>query len=163
MAPSHSTSQPDLIRRLMDEQMDLAGHLREVLKQEYAILSQATPEGLDALLPEKQSALERLLQADTALHDVLKQHGLDGDAKDIEQLMRLLDPAGGLAASWRRLADVLNECETQNQTNGSLVEMSRQQVELALNVLRGETPATSTYGSNGQTQRSARSRSIAEA
>ena len=160
MAPSDSTSRPDVLRRLLDTQLAAATTLRDVLAHEYDILRQPTPDGLDTLLPEKQAALDALANADRDLREAL---GDQATATDIEQTMSRLDASGALARTWRQLADVLRECETRNQTNGSLVELSRQHVELALNVLRGETAAASTYGANGQTQRAARSRSIAEA
>ena len=160
MPPSDPTSRPDTIRHLLNSQLAAATALRDVLAREYDILRQPTPDGLDTLLPEKQAALNALANADQDLREAL---GDQADTADIEQAMTRLDASGALVRSWRQLAEVLRECETRNQTNGSLVELSRQHVELALNVLRGETPATSTYGSNGQTQRAARSRSIAEA
>jgi flagellar biosynthesis/type III secretory pathway chaperone len=162
MASSDSTSRPEVMRRILSTQLAAATRLRDVLTREYDILRQPTPDGLDALLPEKQAALNALADADRELRDALGNQAT-ARAADIEQSMAQLDATGGLAGTWRQLADVLRECETRNQTNGSLVELSRQHVELALNVLRGETPPTSTYGSNGQTERAARSRSIAEA
>lgn len=159
-----STSQQVMaVENLLTGQLEVVAVLRQILLDEFEILSQNSPEGLEDLLAKKQEALSKLATSDDALRAMLGEHGLADDAPGLEQLFSRLDSSGRLQRHWDRLAALLRECETQNQTNGGLVELSQQQVELALNVLRGETQSAPTYGADGHARRASRSRSIAEA
>lgn len=160
------SSQRDSLTSLLSAQTALAERLHDLLTREYDLLTRVTaeaPDDLGRLLADKQALLAEIAEADRQLRETLAAQGLAADSTGLDALLARLDDSGGLARSWQRLAALLHECETQNLTNGGLVELSQRQVQFALDVLRGETTGTSTYGADGHTRSLGRSRSIAEA
>jgi flagellar biosynthesis protein FlgN len=52
---------------------------------------------------------------------------------------------------WKQVLDNLENCRNSNLTNGGILEASRQHVEQALCILRGQSGAPALYGQDGDT------------
>ena len=163
MASITPSSQTSRIASSLAEQQQTSAALLEVLSREYETLSSTHPENLEAIVRQKQELLARLGELDQALRATITAAGFGEDSKGLEAFLRAADTSGRLQQQWRKVADTLRECETQNQVNGGLLELSQRQVEQALTLLRGQPQEGTLYSADGHRIQGSRSRPLAEA
>ena len=105
----------------MQEQIRCAEAMLAALDRENQALLDGNTDGLNLVGAEKVQLMESL--------------------ESLERERRLMAqvPDGGTAGQshWQRLLELMEECRRRNERNGALVNLRREQVDQALNVLRG--------------------------
>ena len=148
-----STSLVQHVEALLDQQLQMADELKQILADENAALIQREYEQLQhitQLKDQKSSTIEvlgeQLRQRLAAAGLSLSQQSLDtieaGAPKEtatrLHQLRQELEPA-------------LQDCQGQNLVNGQITAVNRQSAEAALAILRGQfAPGNLTYGAAGK-------------
>lgn len=118
--------------------VEAAQSLLDCLQREYTALTGQDPAAIEAIVREKHDRLSRL---ETALHR----------------------PAPGTQTAPAGLTALLAECERHNRINGNIIEVSRQHVQRALALVRGQNPEPALYGPQGDARHGTDSRSLARA
>jgi flagella synthesis protein FlgN len=126
-----------LLKSLETERSALAG-------RDTAALARSTEEKL-----EHTQKLERLERERERL---LAEMGFAGDLADLNKCFESLPgKTHSLRALWQQILANTEACRTSNLTNGGILEASRQHVEQALCILRGQSGAPSLYDPKGET------------
>ncbi|MFO8003316.1 flagella synthesis protein FlgN [Thioalkalivibrio sp.] len=148
---------------LLAEAVREACLLESALEREMAALSNRDVDALNEAVARKHQAaqsLERLTQAQTGL---LQAGGFDSDGSGMEACLRDWDHEGVAQPRWHRLQEVMGRCRHLNQVNGGVVHAHQQQVQQAIQILRGGESRTELYDPRGRTVSDGPSRHISKA
>jgi flagellar biosynthesis/type III secretory pathway chaperone len=124
-----------------------------------------SPQDLDAVLAAQVRCAEQMLEALDREHEALVggspndvANASNAKADLVEALETLETRRGALAADadgaqlesaeWRRLRELVADCQRRNQRNGVLLKARADNVRVALNALRGAEPEL--YGPQGR-------------
>lgn len=135
------------IQRVIREQVGSAESMLEILDQEYQALLDGDTESLNRASADKARVIEDLETLERARQDL----ALPGRP----------DPADLADSSWSKMLALIEQCRERNQRNGALVNARREQVLLALNMLRGSDD--SVYDESGAVARGSSARVLGEA
>jgi len=135
------------MQRVLREQVGSAESMLEILDQEYQALLDGDTENLNRAGAEKARVIEDLETLERARQDLAGTAQPDGG--DTPQ------------SSWSEVLDLIKQCRERNQRNGALANARREQVLLALNVLRGSDD--SVYDESGSVARGVGARALGEA
>jgi flagellar biosynthesis/type III secretory pathway chaperone len=80
---------------------------------------------------------------------VVAELGFGADTASLEKCFNSLHQAGLFKRLWRQILANLEACRDGNLTNGGILEASRQHVEQALCILRGQSGSTTLYSQAG--------------
>jgi flagellar biosynthesis/type III secretory pathway chaperone len=122
-APPHDSG----LVAVLDEQLHCARAMLETLAQEHEALRTGDPERLNAAGADKARLVETL-------------EALERERRDLAAALeiKLASVDGSDAGSkWRQLLEIIEECKRRNQLNGGIVRARREQVLVALKLLRG--------------------------
>lgn len=162
MTASHSFPM-ERLDALLAEAVREAFLLESALEREMAALSSRDVDALNEAVARKHQAaqsLERLTQAQTAL---LQAGGFDSDGSGMEAFLRDWDHEGVTRPRWNRLQEVMGRCRRLNQVNGGVVHTHQQQVQQAIQILRGGESRSELYDPRGRTVSDGSSRHISKA
>ena len=151
---------------LITKQIEAAKQLHAILVQENAALQAREAEEMQSLSAKKAQLTEQLEQLSGQQSEILSSKGLPLSREGLSRYARQLSP--GLAAAFQgrlqTLTDALEACKKQNLINGQMIAASRQSVEVALSILRGQNgPRGLTYGPGGETLANNGGNSLAKA
>ncbi len=125
--------------------------LARLIAEEGYALRDANIETLNLKVQQKQKAVSQLTQTDQEFRSILKK--LDPKiSSDINLFLEKIDDRKSLSTLWREYLKRLQQCDTQNQENNSLVTIGMRHTSHALEFLQsciGEHHET-VYGSRGQ-------------
>lgn len=107
-----------------------------VLTREHEVLLRRDTDAIEAVVAEKEEALEQLNRLASQRAALLKQAGCSPDKNGFYAFIGN-DESGELAGQWRLLEERLHDCQQQNQLNGMLLESSRQLTEQMLSIIVG--------------------------
>jgi flagellar biosynthesis/type III secretory pathway chaperone len=144
MRPSHG--QDENLDRILSEQLDSAEAMLALLDREHRALLDGDAENLNRASADKARLVDDLEALERARHD------LAGSAADAR---------GPAAQRWQKLLTTIEECRMRNLRNGALANARREQVVLALNVLRGGE--SGLYDAHGSVARPPGARPLGEA
>lgn len=159
----------EFVRQLtaaLQQEVDAAGRLLDILNQEHAALSATDAAAIEQVGELKQEALNTLEERGKQRAAVVSTAGCKGDRQDVEALIERCDPQGrtDLAGFWHQLLERAAECQRLNLVNGAIIQSSFRFSQQALAVLRGQPPtATPEYGPDGITHQSLGSNPLARA
>lgn len=123
-------SQQDLTT-VLAAQVRCAEQMLEALDREHQALAGGSPEDVGSA----SNAKAELVEALETLEARRRALAADGDAQ-LE------------SAEWRRLRELVADCQRRNQRNGALLKARADNVRVALNALRGTEPEL--YGPQGR-------------
>lgn len=128
--------------------------LESALVSERKALEAQDPEALDASGGEKHTSLSNLEDLDRERRDLLSRHGFARDDSGMISLLQACGPGHPLDQLWTQLREIALRCRDANQINGAIVQLRRQQISRALQILRGGTEAASspTYTADGSSR-----------
>ncbi len=119
----------------------LASERAALVQRDMPRVEQTTAEKLQ--LSQQLEALERQREALVT--------GLGFGADSLDECYGRLPQANDCRRLWQLIIDNLRACRDGNLTNGGILEASRQHVEQALAILRGQTGAPEVYRPDGDT------------
>lgn len=136
------------MERVLTEQLGSAESMLEILDHEYQALLDGDTESLNRASEAKARIIEDLESLERARQDLatVVQPGQTDDAAD---------------RSWAKVLELIEQCRERNMRNGALANARREQVLLALNVLRGSDEGV--YDGSGAVARGIGARVLGEA
>ena len=141
---------------LVDRCLAEGGELERMLEAERAALEHGDDEALGRASADKACCVERLEALDHELRRRLEACGLPADPRELEAKRH-----APLADAWQGFLALVERLNRENLTNGSIINLRRQQLHAAISLLSG-TPAEG-YGPGGGRAPPGGSRELARA
>lgn len=151
-----------LYRRLIQQEIDCAERLADVMRREAEALGGRDAASLEQANVEKLELLHEMEQRSAAHEGFLAARGLPAGREGNLRFLRGLPADAEEHGLWRRLRSAAVECRDLNLVNGSLVALRRTRTQRALEILRGAPDSAKTYGKSGLAHNAARSQLIAQ-
>lgn len=131
--------------------------LLELLNAEFEQLKQKTdPLALSTLAANKRDVVLQLEQFSKQLSQVLATEKLSVSQDGIMNYLAKAKAANINIAEclqcWQNIADLSQKCRSLNERNGASIDLLSRHTQRALQVLRGKSQLTSTYGPDGSTR-----------
>lgn len=147
----------------LDQELEAARQLQQVLKQEQALLIAASIDGLSTSTERKAQLIARMAELANTRLNALAGAGLAPEEASMQQWLDR-QPAGSNAraaaqARWDELLQLMQTAKETNRTNGLLIGTHMSRNQSALQVLQGNQGAE-IYGRDGQTSVQASRRSL---
>ncbi len=150
------------IAKIIDQELQAATKLLQLLQQESDALSQRNADQLAQIIESKSQELVSLDQASKQRKQLMTSQKLPADDKHWRQLLnRCRDER--LIAQWQQLEDNIKLCKKENETNGKLLARSQRVVNRLTAVLKGQSADTSLYNQKGNHNASKRTLTYAQA
>lgn len=160
MIKHQMNNQKDQFEKQHEKQ--LLAMLQEEIKQTQELHEMLDMES-EALAARNTSTLEKIT------NNKLEQiHLLESTGKQREAMIASIkgDPLTNnhqLSELWRELIALAEKCQSKNRINGGVIEAGYRQSQQALDILRGSSSKPELYDNSGQTTKTAKSGSIAQA
>lgn len=132
---------------MLAEQLDSAESMLSILEQEYQALLDGDPESLNRISADKARLVEDLESLERARQGLAEAASSGDSDRGAER--------------WQKILATIERCRARNLRNGALANARREQITLALNMLRGS--GDKLYDGSGSVARSAGSRALGEA
>jgi flagella synthesis protein FlgN len=146
-----------ITEQLILNALQLAGQLHLELSQEAEALKKTQQaELINDIAANKKQLVAQLEQFNAQLAQVLATEKLPDDQESIQEYFKRAEAAGLLPAasisSWAQLMLICAECKSLNEQNGASVDLLYRHTKRSLDILKGKSEVTTTYGSDGSTQ-----------
>lgn len=145
-------SAADQMLSIMLAELDAATSLLALLEQERQALIKSDFVTINEMNTQKQPFIVELERLGRNRDALLKMAGFPAGKQGMDAFVDNQD-----AATQSRLTDTLNHlkqaakvCRSNNQINGGIVNVNRQFLVRALNILRGREAEASAYGPGGE-------------
>ena len=135
------------LTRQLDEDHDVTLALMQLLTDERQILAARDYTRFQQLLNRKRQLLLELEQGHQRRLQWLKSAGLASESVALETATRT---APEVAAQWRTLADLWQQCQELNRGNEQIAQRTRGVVGRMLDMLRSGNEGNALYDANGQ-------------
>lgn len=139
------------VEQLLDEEIRSSRRLLTALERERDALRDGDSVLLDEAGTEKQSASSELQRLERERSDLSQAFGYGPDQAGMENLIASCDIESALKSRWIELLALWEKCQHANDVNGRVVRQRRQQVQRALDLLRGSAAENALYGPSGET------------
>jgi flagella synthesis protein FlgN len=149
-------------REILSPTVEAARRLKGALEDERSALENEDMPGLAAAGSRKRVHIGELEKLEARRRQLLERFRYDNDLSSMRSFIEACDDNGVLAARWRELIEVLEQCRHLNTVNGTVVQARRHQVAEALSVVRGSDNDVEVYGPGGKTETTGRFRALAE-
>lgn len=140
--------------QILSREGELVGELAAILAQEHELLARQNAEGLDEVVAAKESKLQELGDWAEKRSEVLAEAGYSSSKEGFQSFLQS-DVSGRLHELWQPVETALRECQYQNQVNGKLLDIGKQQAQELLSLLLGrEGGGNELYDQSGNTSTS---------
>jgi len=146
----------------LDEELTHSRSLLTILKEESTI-SHKEADKLLSISEKKNTLLNKLEQLNTNRNSLIQTFGFNPDHQGMESCIAWCDHSRQLINKWTSFRQLVSECRSINQLNGSIMDSSLRTVKQALAILYGQQLNENTYNANGHEQNGSLGRSIAKA
>jgi len=140
------------LEAVLTQEVECTKRLLKSLETERLALAQRDMTALTQSTEEKLKHTQQLETLERERERLLSETGFTGDGADLSEYFE--SPAGKthrLHDLWQQILSNTEACRTSNLTNGGILEASRQHVEQALCILRGQAGSPSLYDPKGET------------
>jgi flagellar biosynthesis/type III secretory pathway chaperone len=140
-----------MLQEILSQEMEKAHALLDVLLGERDALNACDVDSLVELAGLKEDLsreLERLAQNHRML---LAKLGIDGRSRDLAQSLRDTNRQE-LISIWRRLTDLLTQCQAQNTCNSHIITSLRRYHHAVLAIVHRQSGCIGLYDGSGRTQ-----------
>jgi len=154
------------MQALLEEQLTLTTRLHQLLMDESRALRVRDGERIKALSEKKLQLTARLEQLATEQTQQLSTLALSPTPAGLSHYAKQLPDTEARTFNkiLEALTEILAKAKQQNLVNGQMIAATRQSVDVALSILRGQTgPRELTYGPDGETLSSTASNPLASA
>lgn len=146
-----------LTEQLIDNAIKLAEQFQHELSLEADALKKSQPaELIIHIAANKKQLATELEQFNSQLTQVLATEKLPNDQNGITEYFNRAQAAGLLTAqsieNWSKLMLICAECRDLNEKNGAIIDLLSRHTKRSLDILKGKSEFTNTYGSDGSTQ-----------
>jgi flagella synthesis protein FlgN len=145
----------DKLEQILRREIKDVQGLVETLGQEYEALRQRDADNLDKVVVLKEQQLETLNALAGERAELLREAGFAADRSGFGAVLDA-DSSGTLRTLWQSVEEALQQCQQQNQLNGKLLDVSKQQTQELLSLLLGNEAGgrTGLYDESGKTSTS---------
>lgn len=154
-----------LVVNLLTDILKRMSGLEKTLQDEAKILKAASsPDSISQKAGEKIRLIADLEAFNKQLVDVLRLENLPIDRVGIEQYFKNVGTAGlnmaALESDWQKIQENALLCKQLNDQNGASILLLSRHTERALQIIKGSSLVSNTYGPNGASQSELHSRSL---
>ncbi len=137
--------------------LGFAQQLNQELAREADALKQTQqPEVINEIAAKKKQLVANLEQFNSQLAQVLATENLPNNQESIKAYFNRAEEAGVLIAeaseNWTKLMVACTECRHLNEQNGAGIDLLSRHTKRSLDILKGKSEFTNTYGADGATQ-----------
>ena len=149
----------------MTQATELLESLSALLMAERTALKERDTLNIQSLLEQKTSVLAELQNNASTRSQLLAELGFEGDETGMNAWLDSLpvNAATELKQQWQALKEKLESCKSANQINGTIVHRSKAQLDLLLDILRGQSGDQKLYTGDGKSTSVASGHSLAKA
>ena len=146
-----------ITEKLLSNGLKSTQKLLELLTAEFEQLKQKTdPTTLSNLATSKKEVVSQLEQFSKQLGQVLATEQLPLSQEGIMSYMAKAKAANiNITASWQHWHEIITlskKCRSLNEQNGASIDLLSRHIQRSLQILRGKSQLTSTYGPDGSTR-----------
>ena len=138
-----------LFQQLLRQEVSCAERLAQLLAEERDQLTSGDPDTLIGITEDKAELLKELDRWVAAHEGFLQARRLPPGKQGSEAFLRTLPERAQEWGLWRRLQEIAAVCRDGNEINGGIVTLGHARVRRALDLLRGTSVGTTTYGRAG--------------
>ncbi len=143
--------------QLIANMLALTGQLHQQLSQETDILkSGAQARLMDQCTAAKKQLVNQLEQLNQQISQILAAEKLPNNQDGVNGYFQQVEAAGLPVAEtvnkWKQIQQICFECRTLNEQNGASIELLSLHAKRSLDILKGKTGASNTYGRDGVTK-----------
>ncbi len=139
------------LESVLRQEAECTDSLRKALEAERSALVQRDVDALESAIQEKITHTQALEKLDGQRQEMVSGMGFASDAQGMMRCLVSLPGSAGLTRLWQKVLRNIRECQTDNLTNGGILESGRHQVEQALRILRGQQGSPTLYTPHGET------------
>jgi flagellar biosynthesis protein FlgN len=136
----------DQLTRLLSEESSLLTRLQQQLQHEHDMLTANDVDGLERAGNARQESIAALLRIDDDRRDLCRALGRNPDQTGLAGLLQWCDPQGSLSTAYGKCSELAQNCRTQNDRNGVLVNARLNRVSGMLGMLNTNAADSRTYG-----------------
>jgi flagella synthesis protein FlgN len=145
-----------ITQNLLINGRDLSLKLLDLLTQEEQELKQKTDATvLSAIVNNKKESVTELDLFSKQFSQVLATEKLQLSHEGIAEYFSLAKKASidtsKAITLWQEIVKLSKQCQSLNQKNGASINILAQYTQRSLHILKGKSPQTTTYGSDGST------------
>jgi flagella synthesis protein FlgN len=146
-----------ITEQLILNALQLAQQLHLELNQEADALKK-TPQAelINSIAAHKKQLVAQLEQFNAQLSQVLATEKLPNTLESINEYFKRAETAGlspaASISNWAQLMLVCAECKNLNEQNGAAIDLLSRHTKRSLDILKGKSESTNTYGSDGSTR-----------
>ncbi len=150
-----------IAEQLIVNMLAAAGQLHQQLSQEADILKSGgqAAQLIDQSTAAKKQLLSQLEQLNQQFSQILTAEKLPNNQDGVSGYFERAETAGlsvvDTVSKWKQIQQVCSECKTLNEQNGASIELLSLHAKRSLDILKGKTGGSNTYGRDGVTQREA--------
>mgnify|MGYP000007610944 FL=1 len=148
----HAERMPHALQAVLTQEVECTERLLESLETERSALAQRDMSALAGSTEQKLALTQRLETLEQDRERLLAGMGFSGQKSELSAYLATHTGATqGLRDLWAQVLANTEACRKANLANGGILEASRQHVERALCILRGQAGSPSLYDPNGAT------------
>ena len=138
------------LRRILDESLECADRLEELLHDERDALEAPDAESLLAIATSKELCVRCMESLESERRSLCAAAGYGAGEAGMKDLLEWCDHGSVVTPLWHRLLKTARQCEALNRTNGAVGHLRYEHLTAAIAVLGGGSEDTALYGSKGR-------------
>ncbi len=145
-----------ITEQLLSKVLILSHKLLRILSQEEGNLkSKAAPESLSDIANNKKEIVSQLEQFSKQLSHLLATENLSLNQEGIKEYFQKARTSGfqitNTFAQWQQITAITEKCRYLNEQNGASIGLLIRHNQRSLQILRGKSQLSATYGPDGST------------
>lgn len=146
-----------ITEKIIFNALHLTEQLYQQLIQEADVLKRAPHADLvDNIAANKKQLVMQLEQFNAQCGQILATEKLPNNQEGIKEYFQRAENSGlataNLVDNWRKTQLICAECRDLNEQNGASIELLTYHTKRSLNILKGKTHSSNTYGPDGNAQ-----------
>ena len=139
--------------------------LRDLLNQEMQLLASREFDNLSTVLTNKVNIIDQLEDLENQRSKILIAQGYSADVDGTKSFLADNESNQDLTNSWKKLMDLVKECQIINQSNGMVVSKNQAQIQQAMQIISGgqNKGSSDTYNNKGVQSYSSSGRDLSKA
>jgi len=139
------------IEQVIQQELNCLLQLDKLMSLEHEAIKHSKSDELTQLLAQKNPLIIHLQELDKKRNHILICNSITPTLKAFNQLIEHSE-SESLQANWIKLKEQLSLCKNNNELNGRLIHMKKNNNESVLRILLGNRQATTgTYSASGAT------------
>ena len=148
-----STLDTEYLAAYLEEGTNQAQRLMQLLNDERAIISSNDGHALEEIATSKEKLAQEIQASTVICSQRLEQAGYTANNRGLAEYFQRCPETHSkhLKTTWKKLQNLLKECQDKNRINGKLLGNSQRRIKQALSILQGKPVDEDLYGRGGET------------